>query len=163
MKKFIFSNLLIVFVLIFTTTINSVSKAQTAGTLTFTYTQTAPSASATKNVMAVWIEDNSGNFVKTRLRYWSNSTNDHLPSWVSKSAQNLVDATTGATRTASTAPTAFGAKTITWDGKNVSGTLVPDGTYNVYIESSYCNPEPANGQHWIITNFCLQKVRILNI
>lgn len=131
--------------------------AQTAGTLTFTYTQTAPSASATKNVMAIWIEDNSGTFVKTKMRYWSNSTNDHLPSWVSKSAQNVVDATTGATRTASTVPSAFGAKTITWDGKNAAGTLAPDGVYKVFVESSYCNPEPSNGQHWVITSFTFTK------
>ena len=73
MKNFFMLSLAIGFVLI--STINV--KAQTAGTLTFTYTQTAPSASATKNVMAVWIEDNSGTFVKTKMRYWSNSTNDH--------------------------------------------------------------------------------------
>lgn len=131
--------------------------SQTDGILTFTYTQTAPSASATKNVMAVWIEDSLGNFIKTKMRYWSNSTNDHLPSWVSKSAQNVTDATTGATRTVGTNPTAFGSKTVTWDGKNASGVLVPDGKYVVYVESSYCNPEPANGQHWIITNFSFTK------
>ena len=71
--------------------------------------------------------------------------------------QNITDANTGATRTAGTSPTAFGAKTITWDGKNASGVLVPDGVYNVFIESSYCNPEPANNQHWIITNFSFTK------
>ncbi len=154
MQKIFMLSLAIGFVLL-SNTINV--KAQTAGTLTFTYTQTAPSASATKNVMAVWIEDNSGTFVKTKMRYWSNSTNDHLPSWVSKSAQNVVDATTGATRTASTVPSAFGAKTITWDGKNAAGTLVPDGVYKVFVESSYCNPEPSNGQHWIITSFTFTK------
>ena len=157
MKRNIFFSLLIGFTLSMIVSGNNKSQAQTAGTFTFTYSQAAPSASATKNVMAVWIEDNSGTFVKTRLRYWSNSTNDHLPSWVSKSAQNTVDATTGATRTASTVPTAFGAKTITWDGKNASGVLVPDGIYNVFVESSYCNPEPANNQHWIITNFSFTK------
>lgn len=48
-------------------------------------------------------------------------------------------------------------KQITLDGKNVSGVLVPDGVYNVFIESSYCTPEPANNQHWIITNFSFTK------
>ena len=132
-------------------------KSQTNGTLTFTYTQTAPTSSATKNVMAVWIEDNAGTFIKTKMRYWGSSTTDHLPSWKAKSAQNLTDATTGATRTASSSPTAFGSKTITWDGKNASGVTVPDGTYKVFVESSYCNPEPASNQHWIITSFSFTK------
>ena len=132
-------------------------KSQTAGTLTFTFTQSAPTTQATKNVMAVWIEDGSGVFVKTKMRYWSSGTSDHLPSWKTNSAQSVVDAATGATRTASTSPTAFGAKTITWDGTNVSAAVVADGTYNIYIESSYCNPEPSSNQHWVITNFAFTK------
>ncbi len=133
--------------------------AQTNGTLTFTFTQSVPAGTtATKNVMAVWIEDNAGTFVKTKMRFWGNGTNDHLPSWVTKSTQNVTDATTGATCTASTTPTAFGVKTITWDGKGaVSGTLMPDGVYKVWIESSYCNPQPANGTHWLITSFSFTK------
>ncbi len=136
----------------------NIATAQTDGTLTFTYTQTAPSAQATKNIMAVWIEDNAGTFIKTKMRYWGGSTTDHLPSWVSNSASNLIDATTGATRTASTSPTAFGSKTINWDGKGaVSGLTSPDGVYKVMIESSYCTPEPANGQHWLLTSFSFTK------
>ena len=47
-------------------------KSQTAGTLTFTFTQTAPSSQATQNVMAVWIEDSATSvFIKTKMRYWS--------------------------------------------------------------------------------------------
>ena len=76
-------------------------------------------------------------------------------------SENIATVTDNATanyfRKISTVPTAFGAKTITWDGKNASGVLVPDGIYNVFVESSYCNPEPANNQHWIITNFSFTK------
>lgn len=133
--------------------------SQTDGTLTFTYTQNVPAGtSATKNVLAVWIEDNAGTFVKTKLRRWGGGTSDHLPSWVSNSGQNVTDANAGATLTASTTPTAFGAKTITWDGKGaVSGTTVADGTYKIMIESSYCNPEPSSGQHWLLTSFSFTK------
>jgi len=133
--------------------------AQTNGTLTFTFTQSVPAGTtATKNVMAVWIENNAGTFVKTRMRYWGSGTNDHLPSWVTNSAQNVApDALTGATLQASTTPTAFGAKTITWDGKGATGTLMPDGVYKVMIESSYCNPQPANGAHWLLTSFTFTK------
>jgi len=132
-----------------------IAKAQTEGTLTFTFTETVPGSS--KNVLAVWIEDNSGAFVKTRMRFWGNGTNDHLPSWKSNSGQNVVDAITGATRTASTTPPAFGEKTVVWDAKNVSGITVPDGTYKVFVESSWNNPEPPNGQHSAIINFNFDK------
>ena len=157
-KKLFFSLLMGLFLCLASSNYLKVN-AQTAGTLNFTYTQTAPSGTATKNVMAVWIEDSlTSAFVKTKMRYWSSGTNDHLPSWVANSAQNVTDATTGATRTAATVPTAFGAKTISWDGKGaISGTTVTDGVYKVMIESSYCDPQPANGQHWLLYSFSFKK------
>ena len=127
----------------------------TDGTLTFTFTETVSGAS--KNVMAAWIEDNSGNFIKTKMRYWGNSTNDHLPTWVSKSNKNVVDATTGATLTGSTTPSAFGMKSITWDGKNVSNETVPDGTYQFFVETSWNNPEPGRNKHSDIISFTFEK------
>ena len=143
--------------------------AQTPGTLTFTFTQNVPSGTtANKNVYAVWIENSTGTFIKTKARYVAGGTNDHLPTWMSKSSGgvattataascSVVDASTGATRTASSAPTAFGAKTITWNGTNAAGTIVPDGVYKVWIESAYCNPQPSNGQHWLITSYSFTK------
>lgn len=135
--------------------LTSVAQAQTDGTMTFTFTETVPGA--TKNVLAVWIENNSGAFVKTKMRYWGSGTNDHLPSWVSNSGQNVVDATTGATRTATTSPTAFGVKTVVWDGKNISGTTVANGTYQVFVETAWKSPEPPNGQHSAIISFSFEK------
>lgn len=131
--------------------------AQTAGTMTFTYTQTATVGTATKNVLAIWIEDANGNFIKTRMRFWGNGTNDHLPSWKAKSVSNVVDAVTGATLTASTTNKAFGTRTVSWDGKNTSGVLVADGTYKIFVESSWCNPEPANNQHKFLSSFTFTK------
>lgn len=131
--------------------------AQTAGTMTFTYTQTATVGTATKNVLAIWIEDANGNFIKTRMRFWGNGTNDHLPSWKAKSASNVVDAIVGATLTSSTTNKAFGTRTVSWDGKNASGALVADGTYKVFVESSWCNPEPANNQHKFLSSFTFAK------
>ncbi len=140
----------------------------TPGTLTFTYTQTAPSVLATKNVLAVWIENNAGTFIKTKDRFVGGGTDDHLPTWMSKSSGgvaanasaascSVVDATTGATRTSSTTPTAFGAKTIIWNGTDVSGTVVADGTYKIWIESAIKSPEPSNGAHSFITSFSFSK------
>ena len=60
---------------------------------------------------------------------------------------NTTDALTGTTRKANTVPTAFGAKTVTWDGKNVvgttNGTTVADGVYKIWVESSW-NDGPNN-------------------
>ena len=149
----------IIFLLIFTLVDSKFRsiQAQTAGRLTFTYTQAVSPSTASQNVMAIWIESSTGSFIKTKMRYWGSGTNDHLPSWVAKSAQNVTDATTGATRSASTAPSAFGAKAISWNGTNASTALVADGIYNVWIESAIANPQPSSGQHTFITSFSFTK------
>ena len=70
------------------------SFAQTAGTLTMTYNQPQPTSpalnSGVKNVYAVWIENAAGTFIKTRARYVSTSTDDHLPSWEQKADVHLL-------------------------------------------------------------------------
>lgn len=114
---------------------------QTYGTLTFQFTQTPhTSYVGTKNVMAVWIQDGSGNFIKTRTRYAGWGTSDHLPTWAVNaggsanncmSGCNISGATTGATLTS------FTTRSITWDGTDASGNLVPDGTYKVTIQSTW--------------------------
>jgi hypothetical protein len=148
--------------------------AQTAGTLTMTYNQPQPTSPAPnqgiKNVYAVWIENAAGTFIKTKARYTSTSTDDHLPSWAAKSgcanatvatgsACNVTDASTGATRTNSTNPTAYGAKSVTWDGKNVvgttNGTTVADGVYKVWIESSWV--DSGSNNHQVVTSFSFTK------
>jgi hypothetical protein len=116
--------------------------AQTQGTLTLNFTQTPhTSYTGSKNVMAVWVQTNSGTFVKTRKRNVGNGTKDHLPIWAvnsggsvnnaTSSACNTVGATTGATLNN------FGAISVTWDGTDVSGNLVADGTYKITIESTW--------------------------
>lgn len=149
-------------------------KAQTAGTLTFTYTQPQPTSPSlnqgVKNVYAVWIENAAGTFIKTKCRYTSTSTDDHLPTWASKSGCasttiatgttcSTTDASTGATRTTATSPTAFGSKTITWDGKNVvgttNGTTVVDGSYKIWVESSW--NDGSNNIHNELIGFTFTK------
>jgi len=115
--------------------------AQTAGTLTFSFTQVAhsPCYSGSKNVLAVWIETGTGTFVKTRLRYVGGGTSDHLPIWsvnAGGTANNCLSAnTTGATTGATL--TSFGAKSFTWDGKNSAGTMMADGAYKVAVEETW--------------------------
>ena len=116
--------------------------AQSYGNLTFVFTQTPHTCyTGTKNVMAVWIQTSTGTFVKTRVRYVGTGTKDHLPAWAVNSgglasnataaACNVVGATTGATLTS------FGTRTITWDGTDASGNMVPDGTYKITIQSTW--------------------------
>jgi hypothetical protein len=116
--------------------------AQTPGNLSFTFTTTSHSGyQGTRNVMAVWIQDNAGAFVKTKLRYAGGNTADHLPTWAVNSGGsssnclsgscNIVSATTGSTLPGAT------TKTITWDGTNTAGTLLPNGVYKVTIQQTW--------------------------
>lgn len=144
MKKF----LLNVFGLVSLLTMSLNTSAQTSGTLTFTFTETAKSPTYNGNsqhVLAVWIQTSAGAFVKTKLRYVGSGTNDHLPTWASNAgcassanclgaACNITDATTGATRSSWT------SYSVTWDGKKGAagtGTLQPDGVYKVAIQSTW--------------------------
>lgn len=118
-------------------------KGQTAGNLTFTFT--APKhtvgnyVSDGRYVLAIWIESctpcgttaGTSTFVKTRVRNWGGNTTDHLPTWVSKSGSNTVNATTGATLTV------FTSQTVSWDGTNVSSTNVTDGSYRVAVQETW--------------------------
>lgn len=122
--------------------------AQTPGTLTFTFTEIAKTPTYEgdpRHVLAAWIQTSAGVFVKTKLRYAGGNTNDHLPTWASNAgcassanclgtACNIVDATTGATRSSWT------TYTVTWDGKKgaaATGTLQADGVYKVAIQSTW--------------------------
>lgn len=81
-----------------------------------------------KNIVAVWIEDGAGTFVKTIGR-WAATRKANLVAWTTKAGANDVDAVSGATR-----PNHTGALTVTWDLKSKAGTVVPDGTYTIRME-----------------------------
>jgi hypothetical protein len=167
----------------------SVSAQNTPGTLTFTFTEALPTQPAAPepcvlvangpefgpaNIMAVWIENAAGTFIKTRYRF-AGIEKDHLPTWLVKSggtpptgtlkgnclqaACNVTDATTGATRHSTSTPTAYGTKTVNWDGKNVAGavngTVVPDGIYKVWVESSWIDVSKNN--HQTLESFSFTK------
>jgi hypothetical protein len=141
-----------------------IGKAQTTGTLTFSYNQPVPTSPKPTYtgycVTAVWIEDAAGNFIKTKMRFVGSSTSDHLPTFAVKAGGvlsnalganvNVTDATTGATRKNTTTPVGFGPQSFVWDGKNVNGasngTTVPDGVYKVWIESTWVDSGSNNHQ-----------------
>jgi len=106
------------------------TQSQTTGTLNFSVLMTEPSGGFNnKLVLAIWLEDSAtGNFIKTKMRY-AVARVQYLNTWIAKSGQNVVDATTGAT----TSPGTF---SIIWNGTDVSGNVVPDGNYKVWIQYS---------------------------
>ncbi len=117
---------------------------QTSGNLTFSFTeltQTTTYQNTGKHVIAVWVQTSSGVFVKTRLRRVGNGTKDHLPTFAVSSGGsasnalgancNVVSASTGATLSS------FTTQNITWDGTDVNGNVVADGTYKITIESTW--------------------------
>lgn len=106
---------------------------QTAGNFTFSVTTTSSGGYSPKHLVAIWIENNSGTFIKTKAKYSSASNLDHLAVWTGKSSSNVTDATTGATLLS------HGTLTIVWNGTDVNGALVPDGTYNVWIEMAWAS------------------------
>ncbi len=127
---------------IFTLLLSFVTFTQTTGTLTFKYTPTSHSGySGTKNVLAIWIQNSAGAFVKTRSRNAGGGTADHLPTWAVNSGGlstnclssscNMIGATSGATLSS------FTAKNITWDGTDVTGAVVADGTYKITVQSTW--------------------------
>ena len=81
-----------------------------------------------KNIVAVWIEDGGGTFIKTIGR-WAATRKANLVAWTTAAGPNDADAVSGATR-----PDHAGALTATWDLKNQAGTVVPDGTYTIRME-----------------------------
>ncbi|HBX49765.1 MAG: hypothetical protein A2275_00025 [Bacteroidetes bacterium RIFOXYA12_FULL_35_11] len=108
----------------------------TPGTLSFSVTTvTLNGTYKPKHIMAVWIENESGQFIKTKIKY-GYSYLQYLNVWKTKSNSNVVDAITGATKTS------HGTRTFIWNGTDVSGNVVSDGTYKVWLQMTESN---ANG------------------
>jgi hypothetical protein len=107
--------------------------AQTPGILTITATTSSAGGNyAPRNIVAIWIEDDQGNFVKTLMAYAQNRRT-HLNTWEASTTAagepfNTVDAITGPTRNS------HNTRTCTWDGTDVESNIVGDGTYFVWME-----------------------------
>lgn len=130
--------------------------AQTAGTLTFNFTEVAKANSVTyqsqgRHIIVVWIENNNGTFVKTLLKNGGStqgSTEDHLPTWsvnAGGTQNNCTNAnSTGASSSSPTVQSVSGAtltsftnRLTSWNGKDVTGNVVADGSYKVFIEETW--------------------------
>jgi hypothetical protein len=122
-----------IIILLFLLTVSGELFSQSAGTFSFSVNTTAPSTAnyGTDNLLAVWIQNGAAAFIKTKIKYCKNGDLSHLDTWVAKSGQNTVDAITGASRTS------YGTVTFLWNGTNVAGTVVPDGSYFVWLEMAW--------------------------
>jgi hypothetical protein len=108
-------------------------QAQTNGTLAVSVTTSSAGGNyAPRNILAIWIEDNSGKFVKTLLAY-ANTRKTYLNTWEAStttagSVYNSVDAITGATQSS------HATRTCQWNGTDYAGKLMADGDYKVRME-----------------------------
>jgi hypothetical protein len=111
----------------------SLISAQTNGTLAISVTTSSAGGNyAPRNILAIWIEDNSGKFVKTLLAY-ANSRKSHLNTWETStttagSVYNTTDAVTSATQGT------HGTRTCQWNGTDYKGKLMADADYRVRME-----------------------------
>lgn len=123
MKKF----LITLTILAFWAGIN-LSAQNTAGTVTFSVTTASNGGQySPKNIVAIWIKNSSGTFVKT-LKVMAAQRIQYLYKWKASSSSNTVGAITGATLSSHI------THNVSWNVTNVSGSVVPDGTYQVWIE-----------------------------
>ena len=119
MKKFFL--LLVAVFLISSTGIYSQS-------VTFNVTTVTDNGSfSPKHILAIWVKNSNGVFVKS-IKVNAATRIQYLYSWNKSSAGNKTDAITGATLTA------HQAHSVTWNCKNTSGNVVPNGTYKMMIE-----------------------------
>jgi hypothetical protein len=80
---------------------------------------------APKNIVALWVEDSGGAFVKT-LGVWAARRIGYLASWNASSGGSTVDAVTGATRSSHA-----GSLSVTWNGKNAAGAAMSKDKYRL--------------------------------
>jgi len=110
---------------------------QTSGNMTFTVKTINYSAPySPRHILAIWIADGSGTWIKTRKRIYQNTAyRQYLTNFKNATGgtYNATDATTGATLQAHT------THAVSWDGKDVDGNLVADGNYRVYVEFTSAN------------------------
>ncbi len=82
---------------------------------------------APDNLVAVWVTDSQGAFVRTLLCRGKRYTRS-LRAWMESSHGDTTDAVTGATLHT------FKKHQVVWDCKNSKGEIVPDGVYRLHIE-----------------------------
>ena len=117
------------------------SRAAAQEMLTVTFTATSAGGSySPKNIDVVWVASSGGTFERTIGR-WAGSRRTHLIAWRAAAGTTDVDAVSGATQSS------YGSLTATWDLTDRSGTVIPDGTYTIRIESCDSNASTESQNH----------------
>lgn len=126
-KRFI-QSIIPLFIFLTLSSFVSDNSVATDGNVSFTVkTVTYDGDRSPKNIVAIWVEDNDGNFIITRLLR-ADERKKWLLTWNDKSKGSTVDATTGATLDN------HQTHTIAWDCKDENGTQVEDGDYKIVVE-----------------------------
>lgn len=113
--------------------VDSRKQAATDGTVTFEVTTvSAKHRYAPKHVLAIWITDHKGNYVKT-LKIRAKDYLRFLSRWKKVSKGDMTDADTSASLKT------HESHKVKWDCRNKDGKLVPDGEYIIFIEFSEKN------------------------
>jgi len=100
----------------------------TPGTVSFTITTVDNYKHfSPDHVLAIWVENGSGTFVKT-LQVQASKRKQYLYTWNAKSGGNKVDAISGPTLSD------HNPHTVTWNCKDSTGTVVKDGQYQIVTE-----------------------------
>ncbi|MHC4248404.1 MAG: DUF2271 domain-containing protein [Planctomycetota bacterium] len=104
------------------------SSTTSTGEAEFTFTTSAFKGKyAPKHILAVWVTDAKGGFIKTVLLN-AKSKKKYLKRWGDESGKNYVDAVTSATLKK------HGAAVARWDCRDAKGKVVPDGEYLLHVE-----------------------------
>ncbi len=108
-------------------------RAETAGSVTFTVkTKATQEKYAPRNVVAIWVTDSKGAFVKT-LAVHAEKRLKYLTVWAAQSKGNVADAVTGATLKVDQ------THTVKWECCDSQGKPVADGDYEIHVEFSNAN------------------------
>lgn len=111
--------------------------AQTDGNVIFSVLTVSNGATySPKHVLSIWVKDSQGNFIVSR-EVKANYQKRHLVKWSENSQQNSINAITGATLPDHV------EHIVSWDCRDFSGNLVPDGTYEIWVE--YTSRNSAGG------------------
>lgn len=98
------------------------------------------SSTSASNQYAVWIENDTGELVKTLYvsRFTANGgyaqREDSIPTWVAKAAPGQMEDTEIDAITSATPQS--GVQSYQWDGTDETGAAVPDDDYHVYVEGT---------------------------
>lgn len=99
----------------------------TTGLTVSVITSTTGGGYAPRNVVAIWVENSTGTFVKS-LTVYAQARKADLTHWEGSSAGSTVDAVTGATQSG------FGVVYGSWNGTDKNNITSPDGEYRLCME-----------------------------